>query len=264
MLGIISTQSYITYRSSVFKVCLVIAIAISAFFVGSMYILYTNPHLAQSYGAESAYQQEIASSLLWPSALTVTLSQVQERGAILAVVIIGSLVTMGYTWGTTRSNLTRGVARPMLYLGTAISFIVPVILVGVLIPVVVETVLTGLITLRITETIPAHSVSWFRVILSTIYAALGVMPYAAMAIAMAVITRSTVGVVGGGLGILLAERIMLNIFGLTSVLKYTPTAIYTSLASGKSSLLNIALLIAWITALLIVGLNRFLHQDIPE
>jgi ABC-type transport system involved in multi-copper enzyme maturation permease subunit len=215
----------------------ILAALIIFFFTIIYVVLQTNGEI------DNAARQEMASLITWPGALLNSLSfgGGTSLGGLLAMVLIGAATAQEYTWRTMHLWLSRGVPRPVLMAAKFVAMLLPIFL-FVLIPLIVGGGLTAFFTLQIDKSLPLSQINWGHLMMSVLRTAYTLLPYAAMAFMLAIVTRSTAAAIGISLAYtLLIESIASAVFPmlggiLADIVVYLPG----SLAAGLLKLNSIS------------------------
>ncbi|MHB1415630.1 MAG: ABC transporter permease subunit [Chloroflexota bacterium] len=176
--------------------------------------------------------------VLWPNGVVLTLSQFAANptlAGLILVVLIGAVVSQEYTWRTLQLVLSRGISRSTLVGAKFASLALPALLV-VVIPTLVGLVLSGFFTYQTKGTLDPSVFNYPQVVLGFLYGAYTLLPYAALAFALAIISRSSVTAIGIGVGVLLGEAIVWQVlvgFGgaAAQVALYLPMSLSMSVLS---------------------------------
>lgn len=153
--------------------------------------------------------------LTWPESLTTSLSTSAgpNLGGLLIIILVGSITAQEYTWGTLQIWLSRGIPRPLFLGAKFTSILLPALLI-ILIPLIVGGVVSGIFSLILQGNIAVAEVNWGQLGVDIILYTYSLLPYAALAFFLAVVSRSTVVSIGGGLAYaLLVEGIALQLIG---------------------------------------------------
>ena len=179
---------------------------------------------------------QIKSSLVWPSALLSTLILVGRTGlsTLLVITLVGAATAQDYTWRTMPLWLSRGASRPALLWAKFGALLLPTLLI-VLVPLVAGAVPTALFSVQMDGSLHLDQLDLGRLALGVLCLTLTLLPYAGLAFLLAIATRSTVAVIGGGLAYtLIVENILAQILSLfggwpASVAQYLPGGLSNAL-----------------------------------
>ncbi|NPA06641.1 MAG: ABC transporter permease subunit [Chloroflexi bacterium] len=232
---------------------------------------------------------EIRASLRWPEGVLNALSFANggEMGGLFAVILAAAMVAQEYRWRTVHLWLSRGVARPM-YLTAKAAMLALAQLGFVLTALLLGGLITGIYTWHSTGGLPWDSLPWAALGKGILLTWLTLLPYAALAFALAVVTRSTLAAMGVGVGYsVLIENLAVEVLLLASpqtarVARYLPSLLAKGVLAGlhQSGQVNVGLavdadvaLLNPIHAALLLGLYSligfglalavFQRQDIP-
>ena len=136
--------------------------------------------------------------LMWPDGILGSLAAVRNFGGFLMIVLVGAIVAQEYAWRSLSLWLSRGVPRWLFLLAkfTAVTFTA---ILMTLTAVLIGTIISGIFGMSILDALPFADVNWGMVGLSILTTAFGMLPYAAFAFFLAVISRSVIVAIGGGL-----------------------------------------------------------------
>src|SRR5574341_1713770 len=134
----------------------------------------------------------------WPVGLLTALnfSRGNSLGSLLLIILVGAVVGQEYTWRTLHLWLSHGTPRAALLIAKFAALLVPIALI-VLTPVLVGGALTAYFTVALNGALDLASVDFGEVGLRILGTAYTLLPYAALAFLLAVVTRSTVAAIGG-------------------------------------------------------------------
>lgn len=137
----------------------------------------------------------------FPDAFPHIFSMAQGIGTILLIILVASMVGNEYRWGTVGQMLTRRGAR-FYYLGAKLLALIIVALIGLVFSLIV-----GVIIISITSSLLAGSINWdfisasfvWEVVLMFGRTSFGLLPYMLLAAMLAIIGRSALAGIAGGL-----------------------------------------------------------------
>jgi len=137
----------------------------------------------------------------FPDAFPHIFSIAQGIGTVLLIILVASMVGNEYRWGTVGQMLTRRGAR-FYYLGAKLLAFIIVALIGLVFSLIV-----GVILISITSSLLAGSINWDFISASFVWelvqmfgrTASGLLPYMLLAAMLAIIGRSAVAGIAGGL-----------------------------------------------------------------
>lgn len=138
--------------------------------------------------------------LSWPLALRsgIDLASGSGLGGLFIVILMGTLMAQEYGWRTMQLWLSNGVSRPVLLLAKFTAVLLPALFI-VLAAFSGGAVTTAFITQKVQGGLPFAEVDWWQTALSILRTSYTLLPYAALTFLLAVLSRSTVVAVGGGL-----------------------------------------------------------------
>ena len=163
--------------------------------------------------SSGAMAGQVEETLVWPAGLlqSVGLAAGPGLGGILIVVLVGAVTAQEYTWRALQLWLSRGVPRSTFLAAKFLALLLPILLL-VLTPLLVGGLVTAVFSQILLGEIPCNAVAWGDLALTTLATAFSLLPYAGLAFLLAVATRSTIAIVGGGLAyVLLLEGITVQL-----------------------------------------------------
>jgi ABC-type transport system involved in multi-copper enzyme maturation permease subunit len=201
-----------------------------------IYAAYSGPMQADP--AAKQEQDMVAGYITWPDALLQTLSLAGSSGlgGLMLIVLVGAVAAQEYTWRTLHVLISRGVPRTTLLAAKFLVLLVPVAL-FVVVPLLVGAPLTALFTLQIRGGIDLAQIDFGQLALAGLRTMYTLLPYAALTFMLAIVTRSTVAAIGGGLAYaLLLEGLVMQILSLVGgvfgeIWKYLPAGLSASVLS---------------------------------
>ena len=212
-----------------------LALVTVAMFLG-MYAAYSGPMQADP--AAKQEQDIVAGYITWPGALlqTLSLAGTSGLGGLMLIVLVGAVAAQEYTWRTLHVLISRGVPRTTLLAAKFLVLLVPVTL-FVVVTLLIGALLTALFTLQIRGGIDLAQIDFGALALAGLRTMYTLLPYGALTFMLAVVTRSTVAAIGGGLGYaLLLEVVVMQILSLIGgvfgqIWKYLPAGLSSSVLS---------------------------------
>ena len=176
--------------------------------------------------------------IAWPLALRlgIDLASGGGLGGLLIVILIGTLTAQEYGWRTMQLWLSNGISRPVLLLAKFTAVLLPSLLL-VLAPFVAGALTTAVFTQNLQGSLPFAQVDWWQAALSIGRTAFTLLPYAALTFFLAVISRSTVVAIGGGLAYaMLIEGVLVQLLTFVGgtwakIGQYLPAGLSNSLAA---------------------------------
>jgi hypothetical protein len=209
-----------------------VVMAASGVFVASMLVLvYASVQRGAAMGQDTSEIPQV----LWPHGLATTLADFLAPGyigSVLAVVVAAVLWADEYRWRTLHLWLSRGISRRRLVAVKALAMVVPFLLIVTVSALVGGLTCAGL-TLAVGEPL-GGAVRPAQVGLGVVRATAAMLPMAGVTLVMGVLTRSTAGALGAGLGYAaLVEKLIaaiLTLVGLERLPFYLPAAISGTLA----------------------------------
>jgi ABC-type transport system involved in multi-copper enzyme maturation permease subunit len=188
----------------------------------------------QSNSADMELNETIG-ALLWPDAPVAILGIAGQVGTLLVVILAGAMIAQAYSWRTLHLWLSHGTSRPVLLGAKFAALILPVVI-TVLVTLLVGGVVSGAITQQERGTLGLDQIDAAQLVLALFRTAYTLLPYAALAVLIAVVSRSAAGTIGAVVGYnLLIEGLM-----PISVLKYLPGGLATSVNGLNQAIVNTA------------------------
>ncbi len=189
-----------------------------------------------------AAREALRHMFYWPQALNnaLTLANGGELGGMFVVVLVAAFVAQEYTWHTVHLWLSRGVPRAR-YLLAKFAAVFPALGLLVLTALVAGAAITGVYTYTSQGALPLAEIDLLTLARNMVYMLITLLPYAALALLLAVVSRSTTVTIGIGLGYtLVVENMLVELLTLVSpgaarVARYTPTMLAKSLAQAAST-----------------------------
>lgn len=218
-----------------------------------------------------------------PSSLAGQLTDILETtaastmGGTLVLVLAGALMAEEYGWRSLHLWLGQGVSRPTFLWTKFASLLLPIAL-FFLVAAAVTAPLAAFFLGRKTATVGPITDQLGALLSTGALGAYGILPYAALAMLLAVAGRSMLVAVGGGLGLtLVVENLLVQLLamlggGAMQIVPYLPTvlsqsvlgadpeAAFTPLGSGPAA----ALIARYTIAFLGLATVLFLRQDLSD
>jgi ABC-type transport system involved in multi-copper enzyme maturation permease subunit len=194
---------------------------------------------------------QLRASLVWPTALVDALGFAGATGLgnLLVIALVGAVTAQEYTWRTMPLWLSHGVSRSALLGAKFGALLLPTLLV-VLTPLVASGVLTAFFSLQLDGSLNLSRLDLGHLALSTLRTAYTLLPYAAFAFLLAVLTRSTVATIGGGLAYaLILEGLLSQILSLAGgwaarLVQYLPNGLSAALLTLNQASMNTGMQVA--------------------
>ncbi len=191
------------FRRLLFWVELGIVTAIVVLFLTLSFGLMMSGQMPQE--AEAQLNQVVR----WPAGMLMSggMAASTGLGSILVVVLVGASVAQDYTWGTLALLLSHGVPRPVALLAK-----LTVLIAGMLIIAVAATLLGGalsaLYTVIVSGDLPLQAADFEQALALIVKSVVSLLPYIGLTLLLAVMSRSTVAAIGGGIGVMVGESIL--------------------------------------------------------
>lgn len=233
--------------------------------------------------------------IAWPGSLMTAMNMAggKQLGGLLLLVLVGAMTAQEYTWRTMHLWLSRGVSRAAVLGAKFVAIFLPAALI-VLAPVVIGGLVSIPISLDLNGSLKLNEINGLQFLLSLGRVVYTMMPYAALAFMLAIITRSTAVAIGGSLAYALIIENVISLVGMllkgvgfdkvaalvpgsmaSVILGLNDNAVRTVIRTGDSGSIDIgqfSLSPTWaavglaVWTLLFLGLAwwRFSRQDITE
>jgi ABC-2 type transport system permease protein len=170
---------------------------------------------SQTIPAASA-DANLTETLYWPGALitSVGFGAGGALGGIVLIVLVSVVVGSEYSNRTLTQWLSRGAPRPVV-LFAKFALLMLAALLTVLVAALVGAGVSALVTLIGRGGLPVEQVNFGQFALGILRVAYTMLPYMALTFMLAVVTRSTAGALGGGLGfMLIIEMLIIQVLGI--------------------------------------------------
>lgn len=270
------------YKRTMYKVALGCIILLLILLYGGLY------WLANTSGVDNGSLRiqgdfspgELEALLMWPQGLVLGYQATMALGSLLLIVLVGTTTAQDYQWRYFQTWLSRGVPRWVVLLAK-FGAAVLVALAFALTAVFVSLLATGTLSQLMTNELPFGAVSWGGVGLNLLLTAYAMLPYAALTLLVATLTRST----GATLAIVIilqqiGESLIQTVVALLgdpwqSVVPYLPSKLMASILFFQQGdpLENLSpdlllpqtavwVIAVYIAVLLIITQQRFQRQDL--
>lgn len=181
--------------------------------------------------------------LVWPAGLNSALDFASgaNLGGMLIIILVGAVVAQEYTWRTLQLWLSQGVSRPLFLAAKFAALLLPIGLM-VLVPLLVGGLITAVFSQQIIGSIPFGEVEWGQLLLTAVKVGYTLLPYASLAFFLAILSRSTIVAIGGGLAYaLLLEGIVVELLAFVGGIwaeigQYLPAGLAQGLMATGSGL----------------------------
>jgi ABC-type transport system involved in multi-copper enzyme maturation permease subunit len=190
-------------------------------------------------------------NLYWPVSLVYGLAQATgfspetSFGVLLTMIVVGVVTAREYSWRTWQLWLGHGVSRPAIVAAKLVAALAPaaVILLTCLVAIGGLSVVFSLVdhgSVDVSRVDPVQLALGFG---RTLYA---MLPYAALAFLLAVVSRSAVVAVGGGIGfVMVLETTFTNVLpllgsGFARAVQYLPAGLSNALNAQDAALAHTA------------------------
>jgi ABC-type transport system involved in multi-copper enzyme maturation permease subunit len=225
----------------------------------------------------------------WPWSLVGVFGQVYQIGWLVVLVMVGSVVAQEYTWRSLHLWLSQGISRSLL-LAAKFAVLLLILLLVVIVPLLVNGVLSAFFTFQMHGSLDFRVVDYANVVLGIGASFCSLLPYAALAYFLAVLSKSTFVPIGGGVAFFFLENVLASkqlpltqflpcslVNGLSSIYTSIPKISLEPIFNPESSMAMIAPpmeliapewaalgLILWTFSLLGIALFIFHRQDLTE
>lgn len=219
------------FKSRLFWVELVILMGFVVLFFGGMFAL-------SQVLPDEALETQLASTIYWPASLNTAMGLASSGGlgGLLIMVLTSVLVAQGYGHRTFSLWLGRGMPRPVALLAQFAALTLAAALL-VATATVVGGLASALVTLAGEGSLSFDAVNYAQLGLSILRTAFTLLPYVALTMLFAVLTRSAAGTLGLSVGYsLLIESVLTQILLFTgevgqAVVKFVPAVLAQSVNS---------------------------------
>lgn len=202
---------------------------------GALFFL-TILYLVAKQGGATPQETPPIEMALWPQAPfnAMGLAETTRMGGLMMVILVGAFTAQEYSWRTVHLSLSQGLPRASFLLAKFVALLLPALL-FVITPLLAGTLLSALFTYLELGTLNGGEIQVGRLLLNLLLTSYSLLPYAALAFFLAVVSRSTVVAVGGGLAyLLLFEQILLFLLSLLgergrALITYVPFVLVQSL-----------------------------------
>lgn len=210
MLPLLRAELFRLSRRAMPRVLLLIAAGV----ILLLYLLLWTVVRTQSTGGGTSASDiaDLKESLRIGAVRDTGLSLVYQIGTIMAVILAASTIGTEYGWGTIRTLVPRAPGRaPLIWakLASLALFVALVTLIGAVVAILASVFATA--TLGLSGALGDGW--WGRTLLSVLRTAYVMLPYATLAFALSVWTRSTAAGIGVGLAVLFLEGILTSLIG---------------------------------------------------
>lgn len=189
---------------------------------------------------------ESAPQALWPRALVTALEfgAGPTIGGFIVVILVGAVVAQEYAWRTVQTWLSNGISRTTLLGAKALAFVLPLLAI-VLVPLLLGGTLSAIFTMQAQSGIDASQVDFAQLGLGVLRTSYTLLPFAALAFTLAVVGRSAVTAIGGGVALVIGESVsgqILALFGEPGMLvvRLLPSSLSTSVLSANQAIVTTA------------------------
>jgi len=169
----------------------------------------------------------------WPGAFASLIGNVVQMGWLAAIVVVGATVAQEYAWRTLHLWLSRGVPRVRLLAAKVTALSLPLVAM-IVIPVAIGSLVAAGVSFSLVGSLRLASLDAGRLALGLLAAGYSILPYAAVAFLLAVIGRSSVAAIGGGVAFVVVD-LALTLTG-SRIAPYMPFALMSSLLGPNAGI----------------------------
>ena len=189
--------------------------------------------------------------LTWPGSLVYALNNAigfaswSSYGTYFLIILVGVVTTQDYSWRTIQLWFSHGVPRTSLLYAKLLLTLVAALAI-VLVCLLTLGILTAFFSVQTSGSVATQHVNWLQLLLSILRTGYAMLPYAALTFYLAVVSRSAVVAVGGGLAfIAIGETALSNLLPLLGspfahAAQYLPNNLAIALNSQNYALANLA------------------------
>jgi ABC-type transport system involved in multi-copper enzyme maturation permease subunit len=152
---------------------------------------------------------------LWSDALTTMLqiACMPLIGGVLTVTLVGAVTAQAYQWRTMHLWISHGAPRGTLLTAKVLALLLALLLFPLVTLLVSAPVTAALLTRLDGATVNASDIALLPLLASLLRGMLSLLPYAALALLLAIVTRSPVLPIGGGIGFIVVESLLTSLLG---------------------------------------------------
>lgn len=223
-------------------------------------------------------EAEVSGALLWPAGIMMggSMAASNQMGALMILVLVSALITQEYGWGTLALLLSRGVSRRAAFF-SKLTVIVLAAFVLALISVALGTAASAAFTMFAGQPFVLQSSDFVLMLGMLVGTVLSLLPYIGLTVLLSVLSRSAVTSIGVGIGFLIAEGLIGQIFGAIGGI-FAQIALYFPMSVGQQFFSHVfagaetagmlsmpvaaMLLVAYGAIFSALALWRFLKQDL--
>jgi ABC-type transport system involved in multi-copper enzyme maturation permease subunit len=228
--NILRMENEKTFKRPFFWISLIVLVVLVAFFYSMFFAFRGN---IPPSGTQFLY---------WPRGLIYALGYAAgyaswtSYGTYFLMILVGVLTAREYSWRTLQQWLSHGVPRPLLLAAKFVLSLVTALLIALVCLLVIGG-LSALFSVLVQGTVHTQDVDYAQLVLSFLRTAYAMLPYAALTFLLAVISRSTVIAVGGGLAFMaVIETTLINVLPLfgqnfARIVQYLPSGLASALNS---------------------------------
>ncbi len=226
--------------------------------------------------------QHAAQRCTWPTVFAHSLSLLWQYSWLTVIIIVGSVMGQEYLWHVPQFLLGRGISRPAFLGSRFIAFLLPALGL-VLLPILCTSALSAFCTQALLGKLDMHSVDYAQLGVSILATAYSLLPYVGLALLLAVVGRSFILPISGGIAFVVIENLIYEQgVGVARYLPYAlgngmahlyesiPVALPASSARQAPMLAPLGIaptllgILIWSGLFLALAMVVFLKQDLPE
>lgn len=189
-------------------------------------------------GVDDPHEMDIL--LTWPGGIINTFSAISGLGAILLIILAGAMTAQEYTWRSFSLWLSRGVPRAVVLLAKFVIIVGMAVLITVT-AVFIGTLITAGLSRYYLGQVPFAAVNWSAWVTNIFITTYAMLPYAALAMLLAILSRSTVVAIGVGLSFAaVVESLLAQILPLlggtwNTIAQYLPANLAVTLGNLRQT-----------------------------
>ena len=183
----------------------------------------------------------LTTTFTWPVGLVNggAFADAHALGGILLIVLVGAVTSREYTWRTFHLWLSHGISRPMLLAAKFVISLVAILFL-VLVSLLISSIITGILSFSIYGSLHIDQVNIGQLLLNFLVTAYSLLPYAALTFMLAIVSRSPILAIGGGLAfVFLIEGTVYTVLSfvggvVTTIAQYLPVGLENALRLQSS------------------------------
>ncbi|MBN2004914.1 MAG: hypothetical protein JXA21_16265 [Anaerolineae bacterium] len=184
-------------------------------------------------GSSIRSSQHTVQRSTWPTVFTHGLKLLRQYSWLTVIVIVGSIMGQEYLWHVPQFLLSRGISRLAFLSSRFMAFLLPVLCL-VLLPIMCSSFLSALCMQALHGKLDMYSVDYMQLAVSVLATAYSLLPYAGLALLLAIVGRSFILPIGGGIAFVVIENLIYE-QGIV-IAKYMPYTLGASMANLYESI----------------------------